>query len=136
MVEQRVAEQLGLRHELNPPPHVDRGEEVVHLAEVVGRDDRRALVGDVVVPDRSRSVDEDGGKGEDDPDEVVDVADPLPRSLMEAREVLGGARVLVDLRLQILWIDLGHISDCTHGQHACVMIPTRPCGPGYGMDHA
>ena len=59
VVEDAVAEQLRLGHELDLPPQVDGGEEVVHLAEVVRREDHRAVGGTLLGADRAAAVEEE-----------------------------------------------------------------------------
>src|SRR5439155_8934360 len=66
------------------------------------RDDRRAIRRDVVRVDAAGPEEEDDVRGQDHPHELVDpVRLARPRPLVEAREVLGGTRVLVDLLLHL-----------------------------------
>ena len=98
------AEQLRLAHEPDPAPQVDGREEVVPVREVIRGEDHGAGPGDVLGPDRPGAVDEQGGGREHDPRQVIDTVGFAGASpLVEPREVLGGAGVLVDLGL-----DLGH----------------------------
>ena len=105
----RVLEELRFGHELGLSRQVDRGEEMVHLAEVVRRQDGRAGGGDVLHSDRAGPVEEDGRDGEDHAHEVIDPANTFPRALVVLREDLRGPRVLVDLRLHVLGIHLRHL---------------------------
>src|SRR5205085_799216 len=79
---------------------VDRDEEVIEEGEVVGCNHRRALHRDLVRVDAAGPVEEHEDRGEEQPHDLVDGVGALaPRLLVEAREVLLGAGILVDLRL-------------------------------------
>ncbi len=103
-LDHRVLEQLRFGHEADRPAQVDAGEEMVPGAEVVGGEDHRPLLGDVADADPPGAEEEDRRQGEDEAGEPIDpVRFALAGALVEAREVLRGAGVLVDL-----WSDLGH----------------------------
>jgi hypothetical protein len=94
--------QLRLRHEVHLAPDEGRDEEVIEEREVVRHDDRRPLGRDLVGVDHAPAVEEQQVRREHDPHELVDpVRLARARALVEAREVLGGAGILVDLRLHV-----------------------------------
>ena len=95
------AEQLRLRHEANLAADEDAEQEVVHVGEVVGREDRRAGLGHVLRADRPGAQQRPRVERAEDPHELVDEARAArARPRVEAVEVLLRARVGVDLRLQ------------------------------------
>ena len=71
-LDHRVREQLRLGHEADLPAHVDGGEEVVPLAEVVRGEDHGPRGGHVLGADRAGAVEEQGRRRQDDPRHVVD----------------------------------------------------------------
>ena len=101
--EDRRAEDLRFGHEADLAPQVDAAEEVVHLAEVVGGENQRALARHVLQPDRPHPVDQDRRQRMRIAGDGVGPADAPSRRRVELVEVLRRARVLVDL-----WLHLRH----------------------------
>ncbi len=100
------AEQLRLAHELHAPAEERAGEEVVHERGMIGGEDHRP-VGHVLDADSARAEGDQRMQHGHHPDHLVHLGLGLARAhaLVELVEVLLGARVLVDLRLEL---DVGH----------------------------
>ena len=95
---QRRHEELRLGHEADLA--ADRGaeEEVVHERRVIGREDHRARRGDLLGADPTRAEEHPRVERGGDPHRLVDpVRVAGAGALVEAREVLCRARILVDL---------------------------------------
>src|SRR5947209_3133687 len=98
----RPLEQLRLGHEVDRAPQVDGDEEVIEEGEMIRRDDHRAARRHLVRVDAARPPDRHQQRGQHQADERVDpVWTARACALVEAGEVLRGARILVDLRLHV-----------------------------------